>query len=347
MRKSAAVIAGISALSLALAGCGGDDGGGGGGGGGGDSDAITQVRMAYDGDDFMNQMTWMVADEMFWPDLGFTEPAEVTASPEYLAGLIGGDVWVAQGESDVIWAALAEGSVPLKVVGVSKDTESWWLGVRKGVDPDNLEGLKISGGATGDRNITVAKTILEEMGIDPDDMDFVPVAGGSDERLQALLAGQIDVAQLQPRHLAQLEKSGGTMIHKEFREVPQEVWVVRQDTLDDNREAVCNYLKGRVQAYQFAAEGEDYTDNQDEIVELVRARGLDPSEDEVAEWEQEMGTQLALEGGASEESFDEWNGDMIANGNVPEDFDWRDHVDFSCLSEVQEELGLPVEPGDI
>ena len=28
--------------------------------------------MSYDGDDYMNQMTWMVADEMFWPELGFT-----------------------------------------------------------------------------------------------------------------------------------------------------------------------------------------------------------------------------------------------------------------------------------
>ena len=42
-----------------------------------------------------------------------------------------------------------------------------------------------------------------------------------------------------------------------------------------------------------------------------------------------MGTQLALDGGASEESFEAWNEDMIANENVPEDFDWRDHVDFS------------------
>ena len=220
-------------------------------------------------------------------------------------------------------------------------------GRREGVDPDNLEGLKISGGPIGDRNITVAKNILEEMGIDPDDMEFVPVAGGSDERLQALLAGQIDVAQLQPRHLAQLEKSGGTMFHQEFREVPQEVWVVREDTLKDNREAVCSYIKGRIQAYQYAGEGADFTDNRDEIVELTRDRGLEPSEDEIAEWHQEMKTPLAMEGGSSAESFEEWNQDMIANENVPEDFDWRDHVDFGCLSEVQEELGFPLEPGDV
>jgi ABC-type nitrate/sulfonate/bicarbonate transport system substrate-binding protein len=340
VKKALAVAAGLTMLST-LAACGGD----GDGEGGGDGDEVTQVRMSYDGDDFMNQMTWMVADDMFWPDLGFSEPAEVTASPEYLAGLIGGDVWVAQGESDAIWAAVAEGSVPLTIVGVAKDTEAWWMGSRAGVDPENLEGLKISGGPTGDRNITVAKNILEEIGVDPDDMQFVPVAGGSDERLQALIAEQIDVAQLQPRHLAPLEDAGGTMFHQEFRPIPQETWVVRTDFLEENREAVCNYIKGRVEAFQFASEGDTYTDNRDEIVEMTRERGLEPSEDEIAEWEQEMATQLALTGGAPAEAFDEWNEDMIANGNVPEDFDWREHSDFSCLSEVQEELGLPVEPG--
>lgn len=345
MKKSVAAVAGMGLASALLAACGGDDGGG--GGGTGDDGKYTQVRMSYDNDDFMNQMTWMVADEMFWPDLGFSEPAKVTASEEYMAGLIGGDVWVAQGESDVIWAAVAEGSVPLKIIGVAKDTEAWWMGVRKGVDPDNLEGLKISGGPAGDRNITVAKSILEEKGINPDDLEFVSVKGGSDERLQAMLAGQIDVAQLQPRHLAPLTEAGGTMIHKEFREVPQEVWVVRADTLEDHREEVCAYVKGRVQAFQYASEGEDFTANQDEIVEMARERGLEPSEDEIGEWEQEMKTQLALEGGATEEAFEEWNTDMIENGNVPEDFDWREHVDFGCLTEAQEELGLPVEPGNI
>lgn len=340
VKQSMATIAGFGTLSLALlTACGG-------GGDGADSgDDLTQVRMSYDGDDFMNQMTWMVADEMFWPELGFTEPAEVTASEEYLAGLIGGDVWVAQGESDAIWAAVAEGSVPLTIIGVAKDAEAWWMGARKGVDPDNLEGLKVSGGPIGDRNITVARTVLEEMGVDPDALEWVSVKGGSDERLQALLAGQIDVAQLQSRHLAPLEESGGIMFNKEYREVPQEVWVVRTETLENNRDAVCAYVKGRVQAFQYAAEGEDFTDNQAEIVEMVQDRGLDPSEDEVAEWKDEMSIQLALTGGASEESFDEWNEDMIANGNVPEDFDWRDYSDFSCLSEAQEELGLPVEPG--
>lgn len=340
MRYTSRTLAGSLVLGLALAGCGGSNAA--------DSeDGLNQVRMAMDNDDFMNQMTWMVADEKYWPDLGFEEPAEVVASDEYLAGLIGGDVWVAQGESDAIWAALAEGSVPMKIIGVIKDTEAWWLGVAEGVDPNKLEGLKISGGSAGDRNITVGRKILEERGVDPDSMKWVSVKGGSDERLQALLAGQIDAAVLQPRHLAPLEDGGGQMIVKDFKEVPQEVWVVRAETLEENEEAVCAYLEGRVAALQWVSEGEDYTANQDEAVEITRERGLDPTEDEIAEWEQEMSTQLALDGGSSLESFEEWNQDMIDNGNVPEGFDWKEHADFTCLTQAQENLGLEPNPGEL
>ena len=332
----------LGAVALLAAGCGGDDDSGGDSGLGQD-----QVRLAMDNDDYMNQLAWMVADENYWPDLGFTEDAEVVASDEYLAGLFGGDVWVAQGESDVIWSALAEGSVPMKIIGVEKDTEAWFLGIREGVDKDDLEGLKISGGPAGDRNITVGEKILDEMGVDPESMEWVQIEGGSDDRLQALIAGQIDVAVLQPRHLIPLDEAGGEMIFQEYHDAPQEVWVVTEETMEDDHDAVCAYLEGRIAAKQWISEGKTFTDNQDAAVAITEERDLAPSEGDLAEWEIEMKYNWALDGGAPEEAFDAWNQDMIDNGNVPEDFDWRDHVDFSCLTEAQENLGLEPEPGDI
>ncbi len=257
----------LGAVALVVAGCGGDDDSGGDGGLSKD-----QVRLAMDNDDYMNQLAWMVADEKYWPDLGFTEPAEVVASDEYLAGLFNGDVWVAQGESDVIWSALAEGSVPMKIIGVEKDTEAWFLGIREGVDKDNLEGLKISGGPAGDRNITVGEKILEDLGVDPESMEWVQIEGGSDDRLQALIAGQIDVAVLQPRHLIPLDDAGGEMIYQEYRDAPQEVWVVQEETMEDDHDAVCAYLQGRIAAKQWISAGKDYTENQDAAVAITEDR---------------------------------------------------------------------------
>ncbi|HEY8453012.1 MAG: hypothetical protein FWJ70_04675 [Micromonosporaceae bacterium] len=335
--------AAAAAAALVVSGCGG-------GGGGSNEDgglSIKQVRLAIDNDDFMNSLAWMIADDMFWPELGFTEKAYVVATDEYLAGLFGGDVWVVQGESDAIWAALAEGSIPMKIIGVEKDSEAWYLGIREGVDPNNLAGLKISGGPVGDRNITVGRHILEDMGVDPDSLEWVQVEGGSDERLQALIAGNLDVAVLQPRHVIPLERAGGQMIYQKFQKVPQEVWVVRSETMENNRDAVCAYLEGRIAAKQFASAGDDYTENQDEAIAIAAKYGIEPSEGDLAEWATEMEGNWSLDGGSSLEAFDQWNQDMIDNGNVPAGFDWREHADFSCLTEVQQKLGLPPNPGNI
>ena len=336
-------------MGLIAAACGDDESNGGDGGGTAEGEMLPQVQLAIDNDDFMNQLAWMVADERYWPDLGFEEKAEVVASDEYIAGLLGGDVWVAQGESDVIWAALAEGSVPLKIVGVEKDTEAFFLGVAEGVNPDDLSGLKVSGGPPGDRNITVGEKILEDLGYSPDDLEWVSVDGGSDERLTALIAGQIDVAVLQPRHIIPLEDAGGEMIYQEYEDSPQEVWVVKQETLDDNEPAVCAYLEGRIAAKQWIGEGEDYTDNQEDAIAIAEERGLDPSEGDLSEWEAEITGNWSMDGGAPADAFEAWSQDMIANGNVPEDFDWTEHVDFDCLWQAQEELGLEQNPaeGDI
>jgi ABC-type nitrate/sulfonate/bicarbonate transport system substrate-binding protein len=236
--------------------------------------------------------------------------------------------------------------VPMKIVGVEKDTEAWFIGIAKGVDENQLEGLKISGGAPGDRNITVGEKSLEAMGVDPESMEWVSIEGSSDDRLNALLAGQIDVAVLQPRHLIPLDKAGGEMIYQEFVDAPQEVWVVTEDFISENEDAVCAYLEGRIKAKRWIGEGDDYTDNQDAAIALAEKPPyrLEPAEGDIAEWATEITDNWALDGGAPADAFEQWNQDMIDNGNVPEDFDWKDHVDFDCLWQIQEELGLEQNP---
>lgn len=334
--KSLRVVGLAFVVALFGASCGGSDEEG--------SLSLDQVKMAMDNEDYMNQIGWMAAEKRYWGKLGFSEKAEVVATSDYMAGLVGGDVWVAQGESSDIWPATAEGSVDLKIVGVEKDTEAWFLGIRKGIDEDDLEGKRISGGPPGDRNIVVGREILEEMDVDPDKMNWKSVAGGSDERLQVLLAGKIDAAVLQPRHVAQLEKAGGEMIYEDYNVVPQEAWVVTADTMAENKDAVCAFVEGRIAAKQWLSAGESHDANREKALEIGKEYGREPSKGEIQEWENEMTKNWSLDGGAPADTFDEWTDYMIDTGDLPKSYKWADHVDFSCLWKAQKKLGLKLNP---
>jgi Asp-tRNA(Asn)/Glu-tRNA(Gln) amidotransferase B subunit len=45
------------------------------------------------------------------------------------------------------------------------------------------------------------------------------------------------------------------MIYQEYRDSPQEMWVVTEETMQNNRDAVCAYLAGWIAAKQWLSEG--------------------------------------------------------------------------------------------
>ena len=333
----------VAILLGTVAACGGSDTGGS-GSQSGESLSLDQVRLGEDNGDWMDAIIYNTADEKYWPDLGFTQPAEFSVTSDYVAGLVGGSIWMGQGESDAIWGAMAQGSVPLTFVGVHMDVENWILGAAGDVDPDNLEGLRITGGEPGTRNVTTGRQALEEMGVDPDSLEWISVPGGSEARFRALVAGQVDIAVLQADLIAPMEDEGGQIIYNEQKTVPQAGFVVRTETMEDNRDAVCAFMEGQIAARQWLAEGDDHMANFDAAVDLGNERGLESSDSDRAGWSETMSTSIALDLGASAESFQQWHDDMVEIGVVPEDFDWTQHVDLSCVWEAQEALGLELNP---
>lgn len=306
--------------------------------------SLDQVVMAADNGDFMDSIIWSTADARYWPEAGFIEPVNATVTQDFIPAIVGGSAWVVQGENNIIWGAMAEGSVSLKSIGVHMDGEAWLLGIDADVDPDDLEGLRITGGVPGERNVTIGRSILEELGFDADNVEWVTVPGGPEERFRALAADQVDMAVLQPELRPQLEEIGGQFIYNEMQVVPQAGWVVLEETLENNRDAVCAFVEGQLAARQWLSEGEDRTDNQETAVELGVDYGLEPTEGDLQEWGNFLGDVLSTDGGSPADSFDEWTEDMVDQEIVPEDFTWSDHVDFTCLWEAQEALGLELNP---
>jgi ABC-type nitrate/sulfonate/bicarbonate transport system substrate-binding protein len=311
---------------------------------GGESLSIDQVKMAEDNGDWMDQIVYTTADEKYWGDLGFAKPAKFAVTNDYIAGLVGGSIWMGQGESDAIWGAMAEGSVPLTFVGVHMDVENWILGAAADVDPKKLEGLKITGGEPGTRNVTTGRKALEELGVDPDKMKWVTVPGGSEARFRALVSGQVDIAVLQADLIAQLDEEGGQLIYNESKTVPQAGFVTKTETMKKNKDAVCAFIEGQVAARQWLSEGDDHMVNFDAAVEIGNKHGLKSSESDRAGWKGVWDQNLSVDTGATAESFEQWNDDMIELKVVPADFEWKKHVDMSCVWDAQKKFGLDLNP---
>ncbi len=73
--------------------------------------------------------------------------------------------------------------------------------------------------------------------------------------------------------------------------------------------------------------------------------GVDPTENEIAGWVHELEGNLSLDGGTTIAALDKFQKDLKTAGAISASFNWRDHADFSCLSEAQQSLGLPLRPG--
>lgn len=323
---------------------GSGDSDGGGGDGSGDPQ-LDPVEMAQVGSFFGNQAS-LQAGLRYMEDVGFEEEPEIVISEETIPTLLSDSVWIAQDTHAVVFNALSAGAGDLTIVGVNKDGEDWLLGHGPDVQgPEDIPGSTISGGAAGDAWISAARIILdEEYDLNPDeDVEWVSVSGGSDARAQAIVAGQLDLAMVQPRHRSTLEEAGGGILYEESQDVANEFIITKTSTLEENRDSVCAYLEARIRGHQWASEGEDNTENLDELVDLVEAEGVEVTESDREGFAGQT-ENWSLDFGATAEGLDRAVRIFQGTGDLSEDFDWRDHSDFSCVQEAQEELGLEQRP---
>lgn len=357
------MLAASAVSALALTACGGgadpeeepaaEEGAGGEEGGGEDGElSLSELSLTFEAERSTQLMNLMAAKERTWDDL--FDQVTLTATEEPIPALISGAAWIVNNEPTLLWPAIEQGVVDGVLVGVFNDTDAWYMFTSADItEPEDLIGAKFSGGAVGDSWNTVARLIMtDEFGIDPDQVEFVSVGGGSDSRLEAFLAGQIDGFMGQPRHVGLVQEAGGTVLYEEVVDMAQGMFLVERETMENNKDAVCAALRGLFEANQWISSGEepDWRDRQEQVEEYLVANGYDPSEaglniDETWEQSQQFEFNWALDLGAPVEAWDRQLTIMSREGGeVSSDFDWRDHVDFSCIWELQEEAGLPLNP---
>ncbi|MFA9444262.1 ABC transporter substrate-binding protein [Egicoccus sp. AB-alg6-2] len=308
-----------------------------------DTDVTESIVVGINNPNYATQLAVVLADEKgYFAEQGITD-VEIIETDEYIAGLIGGSLTIAQGDTDVTFGSADASGEDLVYLGTYRNGEYQIMGTAPGIEnPEDLIGQPVTGGDLEGRNTSLMRKFLQELGVDPDEVEFVPMGGNSDARLQAVMQGTVKAASLFPRHKVPLEEAGGKFMYEEFEVNPQEGVIVMGDTLENDCATVIAYMTADLMArrdmYDFSLK--------DEHLEIMRSRGFEIPDffEEVYQIEVE---QVGETAGFDVAEMDELVQEMIELGELPEGLDWRQYVDLRPLHTAQEALGIEPEPASL
>lgn len=267
------------------------------------------------------------------------EKVKVITTDNFVAGLVGGSLDLAQGDTDQ-WLTAAQKSHKVVYLGTYRASEWHILGVSKGIaKPSDLVGKKVTAGERGGRNEFVLKLMLKSIGVNPAKVDFVPLGGGSDARLQALVNGQVQGAVIFPRHLKPLADSGGKALFKKLAAVPQEGIAVRPDFLAKNRATVVAFWEATLRARKFIKNPA----NKNAVLKIMKDNKFDIPDDFAALYKTEI-DQLSNDGGLKAGQMTALVKSEQALDIIPKGLNWKKLSDFTPLWEAQKALGMRLDP---
>ncbi|MCC7079674.1 MAG: ABC transporter substrate-binding protein [Burkholderiales bacterium] len=303
------------------------------------------LKMGEYNPNYASQWSYRIAQSLgYLKEVGIDD-FEVVLSDQYMPGLIGHSLDVTHSDTDVLFGSGLKSKLPIKMISCYRQNEWWILGVRKGISkPEDLKGKKVTGGQLSGRNTYVLREILKSVGLNPDkDVTFVPMGGGSDNRLRALVNGQVDGAHLLPRHKALLEKSGGKFLYSQLHHTPQEAWAALGGWLAKNEDTAYAYVRADIKARQWLFKPE----NKDKAYDIMIKLGY-KIPDEFKQLYQVVLDQISPDGGFDNAAvMDEFVQSLGVIGTLPKGFDWRPYVDMKYVWAAQKALGLPKRPASL
>lgn len=337
-------VAGLTAMSLALANCGGSEETSGGGGASSDGDVLTSLKVGVDSDNFMTNMPLYVGREKgYFAEEGIEELEITITLDQFASALLSNSVSISHASTLSWFAAGTQSGEPIKWLGTLRDMEYLQLGVREGIESvDDLAGSKLTGGPAGSDNELNLKFILSELGVPESDVEIIPSDPGSDAWLAAVLSGNLDGALLFARHVKPLKDAGGMFLYQDKRAAPQDGFATLESFIQENQATVVAFMKGLIRTKQF------YKDpsTRDEILQILVDNDLDVTEDLRASYGPELDQQSA-DGGFEVADMEAMVGRGIEVELIPEDLDWKEWVDLDPLWESQEANDLPRRPESI
>jgi ABC-type nitrate/sulfonate/bicarbonate transport system substrate-binding protein len=159
---------------------------------------------------------------------------------------------------------LATRGAPIKTVFSQSQMPGWYLMSNPSVtDIRQITGKPLSVGVFGSAAHNMTVEILRKFGVDPKSVVFIAGRGGSDVRLQMLVNGTVQAANLLPPYTFMAERQGfrQLMFYGDHAELSQFGLGVHESTLKNKRPILKRVLRGFLKSHIHAVQNPKDTEN--------------------------------------------------------------------------------------
>jgi NitT/TauT family transport system substrate-binding protein len=209
-----------------------------------------------------NWIPWIAKEAKIYQKNGLdVELVLLRGSGQTSAALLGGSLFAAPVALPTVMLADLGGADLVNVAHTVPGVQSKLLVKQEIKRPEDLKGKKIATSSLGSLGDFLFRHILRKYGLDPNrDVTWMSV-GTPPERLQALVSGAIDAADLSYPSDAQGERLGYRVLLDARKEVvyPSMSVVTRRKTIQDDRDMVMRLVRSHVEGIAYFKAHKDFS----------------------------------------------------------------------------------------
>jgi ABC-type nitrate/sulfonate/bicarbonate transport system substrate-binding protein len=247
-RRSALIVSSLAAISLVAAGCGDDDSDSGGGKDGGDVSFTIGFTSAIG----PGNVAILEAADQLSEDPGYGKIDNIPFSSTDLAvqGLASNDVQIMSGNGTEVYLAIDKGS-PLKAVGQRIGDEFVVVGSPNATDCSEADGKRMGIHSAAGITTALAKAWFAQEC--PDATPNYVTIEGSDNRVQALMAGQLDMSVVDLGGVTQLNLQAPgeypviDYLQKVFPQIQTSLNWSNETFIKDHEQAITDFLAKQIE----------------------------------------------------------------------------------------------------
>ena len=221
--------------------------------------------------------------------------------------------------------------VPLKTIFLQSRLPGWYLISAPSIsDLRQLPGKAVSVGTLGSGAHNLTLDILKKIGVDPKSVVFMGGRGGSDVRLQMLLNGTVQVANLLPPYTYVAERQGFRQLifYGDYAELAQFGLVVHEASLKSKRSLLKRVVRAFLRSHVYAAQNL-------RVTEGWVVKNLNMSTEDAQKTAEVLRKISTANGTATENAVQ----NALDEGVKGRGFKTESLVDYSLLREIHEEKG--------